>query len=166
VLERFAVEERTTLRVSDGRLRLLAEQLETTQAVAPTARLNWQRTLEEARNRLVSANLGLNQIRRRAVDAVRFIVMDHGFNSSDLGGNAIDGSVYFEFDVLGTAVPTTPDVAIAVIAGQVVVTFTGVLQSAPTVTGTFTDVAGYPSSPLVLSTASQTNMMFFRARKP
>jgi hypothetical protein len=100
------------------------------------------------------------------VDAVCFIVMDHGFNSSDVGGNAIDGSVYFEFDVLGTAVSANPDVAIAFNAGQVVVTFTGVLQSAPTVTETFTDVAGNPSSPLVLPTASQTNMMFYRARQP
>jgi len=107
-----------------------------------------------------------NSVIATGVDAVRFVVLDHGFNSSDSGTATIDGSVFFEFDVLGRVVPTTPDVAIAVNAGQVVVTFTGVLQAASTVTGTFTDVAGFPSSPLVLSTASQTNMMFFRARKP
>jgi hypothetical protein len=98
------------------------------------------------------------------VDAVRFIVMDHGFNSSDIAASPVDGSVYFEFDVIGHAVPA--DIAIAADAGQLTVTFTGVLQAAPAVTGPFTDVPGFPSSPLVLSDLSQTNMMFFRARNP
>lgn len=39
------------------------------------------------------------------VDAVRFIVMDHGFNSADVGTSGVDGTVFQEFDVVGAAVP-------------------------------------------------------------
>ena len=40
------------------------------------------------------------------VDAVRFVVLAHGFNSSDSGTGGLDESVYQEFDVIGSAVPT------------------------------------------------------------
>jgi len=38
------------------------------------------------------------------VDAIRFVALDHGFNSADGGTPGIDGTVYLEFDVIGTAV--------------------------------------------------------------
>jgi hypothetical protein len=98
------------------------------------------------------------------IDALRFVVMDHGFNSSDIAGSTADGSVFFEFDVIGNAIPA--EIAMTRNAGQLVLAFTGVLQAAPTVTGPYEDVAGLPLSPLVLPPASQTNHMFFRARTP
>ncbi len=105
-----------------------------------------------------------NNVIATGVDAVRFVVLDHGFNSSDIAGSPVDGSVFFEFDVLGSAVPAA--IAISATGSEVVVTFTGVLQSAPAVTGPFADVEGYPSSPLVLPKASLTNTLFFRSRTP
>ena len=98
------------------------------------------------------------------VDAVRFIAMDHGYNSSDIAGSGVDGSVYFEFDVLGSAVP--PAIAVAAEPAQVVITFTGILQASSDVTGPYTDVAGFPSSPLVLQKEDQVHAMFYRARMP
>jgi hypothetical protein len=105
-----------------------------------------------------------NNVIATGIDAVRFVVLDHGFNSSDIGSSTVDGSVFFEFDVIGNATPA--EIAITRSGGQLVLTFTGVLQAAPAVAGPYADVAGLPPSPLVLPPASQTNNTFFRARKP
>ena len=52
-----------------------------------------------------------NGVIATGVDAVRFVVMDPGFNNGNL---SIDGSVYFEFDVLGSAIPVPPVPSITV----------------------------------------------------
>jgi potassium-dependent mechanosensitive channel len=69
LLARFSTEAQTAARDSDGRLRLLAEQLENTKDTEKTARLTWLRTLEQMKNRLASANAALNETRRRKVEA-------------------------------------------------------------------------------------------------
>ncbi|MFD0896071.1 hypothetical protein KBB96_01160 [Luteolibacter ambystomatis] len=51
------------------------------------------------------------------VDAVRFVVMDHGSNSADVGGSTVDGTVFHEFDVLGTPV-TPPSVGVISLQGS------------------------------------------------
>ena len=50
------------------------------------------------------------------VDAVRFVVMDHGFSSA-AGDTAINGSVIHEFDVIGEAVPV-PDAGLISLQGS------------------------------------------------
>jgi len=98
------------------------------------------------------------------VDAIRFVAQDPGVNNGNI---AVDGTVFFEFDVLGTpVVAQPPGLAIATQSGNVVVSFTGVLQSSASLNGPFADVPDYPDSPLVLPPSSLANMMFFRARQP
>ena len=58
---------------------------------------------------------------------------------------------------------TPPTVAVARDGTDVVLTFTGKLQSAPAVTGPWTDVPSNPASPWRLSRASQAAAQFFRA---
>lgn len=61
----------------------------------------------------------------------------------------------------GTADPT---IGIARSGTDLQITFTGVLESAPAITGPWTAVAGNPSSPLVISRAQQTGTLFYRVR--
>lgn len=58
---------------------------------------------------------------------------------------------------------TPPTLAVARDGTDVVLTFTGKLQSAPAVTGPWTDVPSNPASPWRLSRASQAAAQFFRA---
>lgn len=57
---------------------------------------------------------------------------------------------------------TPPTLAITRDGTDIVLTFTGRLQSAPAVTGPWTDVPGNPSSPLRIPRANQTAVQFFR----
>lgn len=59
-------------------------------------------TQEAAASKLVLSAPG--GVIASGVDAVRFVVLDHGYNPADTAGASIDGSVYFEFDVIGSAV--------------------------------------------------------------
>jgi hypothetical protein len=59
-----------------------------------------------------------------------------------------------------------PTVSINHSAGKVQVSFTGVLQSATKVEGPYTDVAGNPASPYMVTPASGTPTLFLRARSP
>ncbi len=70
-------------------------------------------TQEAAASKLVLTPV--NGVLASGVDAVRFVVLDHGYNSADSAGSLIDGSVYFEFDVLGAAVaiPDTGGISLA-----------------------------------------------------
>jgi potassium-dependent mechanosensitive channel len=69
VLVSLAAQAKAALKASDGQLRLLAEELETATEAGITARLNWQKTLEEARNRLSLAESGLVQTRLQLMEA-------------------------------------------------------------------------------------------------
>ncbi len=69
VLLSLAAQGRAALEVSDGQLRLLAEELETSADLGRTTRLNWQKTLEEARNRLTLAEASLCQTRLQLLEA-------------------------------------------------------------------------------------------------
>ena len=69
LLARFSAEAQTVASDSDGRLRLLAEQLETAKDTGKAARLNWLRTFEQERNRVASATAALNETRRRRTEA-------------------------------------------------------------------------------------------------
>lgn len=61
-----------------------------------------------------------------------------------------------------TAVKAT--VAIKLDADKVVIDFSGVLQSAPSVTGPWTDVPGNPTSPYTIVKAAQSGSLFLRVR--
>ena len=69
VLTSLAAQSKTELESSDGRLRLLAEEMEAAGDAGRTTRLSWQKTLEEARNRLTLAEAGLTQTRLQLLDA-------------------------------------------------------------------------------------------------
>lgn len=58
---------------------------------------------------------------------------------------------------------TPPTLAVARDGTDVVLTFTGKLQSAPAVTGPWSDVPGNPASPLRIPRANQAAAQFFRA---
>lgn len=62
----------------------------------------------------------------------------------------------------GAAAP--PSLSVARDGADVVLTFTGTLQTAPAVTGPWTDVPGNPASPLRITRANQQAVQFFRAR--
>ena len=62
--------------------------------------------------------------------------------------------------VVGGAAPVTPTLGVAVAAGKVTLTYTGTLQSADTVNGTYSDVAG-AASPF---TVTATSNKFYRTR--
>ena len=64
-----ALDMEAGLKESDARLRLLSEQLEAAKDVSPLARLTWQRTLEQLRNRRFVASLALSETRRRRFEA-------------------------------------------------------------------------------------------------
>jgi len=68
LLFRFSAEAQAAAADSDGRLRLLAEQLEAAAEPEKAARLNWQRTFERLKNRLASANVAMDETRRRRVE--------------------------------------------------------------------------------------------------
>ena len=69
LLTRYSVDTQARVRESDGRLRLLAEDLETSEDPEKTDRLNWERTQETMANRLASTTAALNDIRRRKAEA-------------------------------------------------------------------------------------------------
>jgi potassium-dependent mechanosensitive channel len=69
LLSRFGADAQATARESEERLRLLAEQLEATSDVEKAARLTWQRTYHDMKNRLASANAALEEGRRGRVEA-------------------------------------------------------------------------------------------------
>jgi len=71
VLDALAADAEARLKESDAHLRLLAEQLETAKDAARVARLTWQRTLEQLRNRRLVAEVALNDTRRRGLEAER-----------------------------------------------------------------------------------------------
>ena len=75
VLLQFAAEARARLEASDGQLRQLAEQLETARDVEQVARLNWLRTVENARSRLALASAALNQTRQQLLETL--LANDH-----------------------------------------------------------------------------------------
>jgi hypothetical protein len=62
--------------------------------------------------------------------------------------------------VVGGAAPVTPTLGVAVAAGKVTLTYVGTLQSADTVNGTYSDVAG-AASPF---TVTATSNKFYRTR--
>jgi hypothetical protein len=59
-----------------------------------------------------------------------------------------------------------PSVSISRTGGQISVTFTGTLESAPAVTGPWTPVAGSPSSPYPVPPADLTETRFYRSTGP
>ena len=61
--------------------------------------------------------------------------------------------------------PPLPTISVQPVAPNVVVTYSGVLQSSAIVNGTYTDVAN-AASPFVISPANQDAQRFFRARNP
>jgi small-conductance mechanosensitive channel len=75
VLVSLAAQTKAALKASDGQLRVLAEELETSTDAGTTTRLNWQKTLEEARNRLALAESGLTETRLQLLEAA---LADHG----------------------------------------------------------------------------------------
>jgi potassium-dependent mechanosensitive channel len=68
LLARFSTDAQAAATDSDERLRLLAEQLESTKEGEKASGLNWQRTYQEMKNRLASANAALDDTRRRRVE--------------------------------------------------------------------------------------------------
>ena len=59
-----------------------------------------------------------------------------------------------------------PTVAIKRDGENVVVDFTGVLQSTSVIGGVWTDVAGNPKSPYAIDKASQKSTLFLRTKNP
>ena len=60
----------------------------------------------------------------------------------------------------------TPTASIRLVGKNISIEFTGVLQSAATVTGPWNDVTGNPTSPFVLQANSLASAQFYRARGP
>jgi potassium efflux system protein len=69
ILDSFIAEAKTGLRDSDGRLRLLNEQLEAAKDPAQVARLTWQRALAQVRHRVAAANAASRETQRRTMEA-------------------------------------------------------------------------------------------------
>ncbi len=69
LLASFTLDAEAGLKSSDERLRLLAERLETAADDARTTRLIWQRSMEQLRNRCISARLAMNEVRCQRVEA-------------------------------------------------------------------------------------------------
>ena len=69
---------------------------------------------------------------------------------------------YWNFNDAPTTSPSAPNISIGMAAGKVVITYTGTLQSATTVSGPYTDVTGAtsPYTPPSLGTAQ-----FFRSHQ-
>ena len=63
----FEADGEEELKQSDRQLRLLVERVEAAKGGVQSERLVWQRTLEQARNRLATANVALNATRRLRV---------------------------------------------------------------------------------------------------
>lgn len=66
----------------------------------------------------------------------------------------------------GAPVATTPTVALVRDATGLRVEFVGVLQSAPSVNGPYTDIPGNPTSPYTLTITPESGALFLRARNP
>lgn len=64
VLDSFRAEAGAALRSSDEQIRRLEEQIEATKDTAQLQTLRWQRTLAQMRNRVATAEAGLNDTRR------------------------------------------------------------------------------------------------------
>jgi small-conductance mechanosensitive channel len=69
IINRFNEDAEATLKESDGKLRKFSEQLETAQNAAQVARLTWQQTVEQARNRLAAAGVAARVTGGRQIDA-------------------------------------------------------------------------------------------------
>ena len=80
-----------------------------------------------------------------------------------LGTGRAEGFDEITINALYAVAPVTPTVSVARSAGNIVVTFAGVLQSAGQVQGPFTDVSG-ATSPLTVAPTG-TNL-FWRSRSP
>lgn len=78
-------------------------------------------------------------------------------------GNASAGEVVLSALPAGGSPAPTLNIA-PLPNGDVKVTFTGVLQTSPTASGSFTNVPGNPSSPYTLPKSSLLPRQFFRAR--
>jgi hypothetical protein len=143
-------------------VRCVGSPLFTSMGVFEYSPFNNASTAEAAATKLTLAPAG--GVIATGVNALRFVVLDHGYNSSDIASSTADGSVFFEFDAIGS--PVGPAVAIAAQTDQLVITFTGILQAAPDAAGPYADVDGFPASPLVLSQTGLGDAMFFRARTP
>jgi len=78
-------------------------------------------------------------------------------------GSRAEGFDEIAINALYNVAPVTPTVSVARSAGNIVVTFAGVLQSAGQVQGPFTDVSG-ATSPLTVAPTG-TNL-FWRSRSP
>lgn len=83
-------------------------------------------------------------------------------NAGQYTFRAFNSTVEVESEAATLTVTALPVVSVAVDNGQLVVTFTGILQSAENVTGPFTDVSPAPTSPLILP--NPTGSRFFRSR--
>ncbi|MBE0545366.1 MAG: hypothetical protein IH623_28840 [Verrucomicrobia bacterium] len=83
-------------------------------------------------------------------------------NAGEYKFRAFNSTMEVESDTATLTVAAPPVVSVAVDNGQVVVTFTGILQSAANVTGPFTDVSPAPTNPLILT--NPTGSRFFRSR--
>ncbi|MCW5553400.1 MAG: hypothetical protein KIS67_14720 [Verrucomicrobiae bacterium] len=83
-------------------------------------------------------------------------------NAGQYTFRAFNSTMEVESETATLTVAAQPVVSVAMDNGQVVVTFTGVLQSASNATGPFTDVSPLPTSPLILT--NPTGSLFFRSR--
>ena len=71
VLAALALDAEATLKESDARLRLLAEQLESAKDATRVTRLTWQRTMEQLRNRKLVASVAMDDTRRQRLAVER-----------------------------------------------------------------------------------------------
>lgn len=86
----------------------------------------------------------------------------HTFSPADTFGYAIVGEVVLSAVPVG---PPPPDISVVHEPnGDVKVTFTGVLQAAETIDGSFEDLEAAPASPFTLPKAGLLTQRFFRAR--
>jgi potassium efflux system protein len=69
ILDSFIADAKASLRETDGRLRLLNEQLEAAKDPAEVARLTWQRSVAQVRNHVAAANAAARETQRRTTEA-------------------------------------------------------------------------------------------------
>jgi len=69
ILDSFGADAQAAVRETDGKLRLLNEQLEAAKEPAQVSRLTWQRSLAQARNRVAAANTAARETQRHKAEA-------------------------------------------------------------------------------------------------
>jgi len=111
--------------------------------------------LTDFSGQLVALNLSGVQTLRYALPVAGTITYQGGSQT------VLNGSGDFDYLLLST-VPTRPTLSIGYVNGQVIVTFTGTLQSCGTVNGNYQDLTGVPN-PYPVPNGSAP--IFFRARR-